>query len=70
LKTQNMTSRGGVPVRHLLQEDSMRKFSNPPVERAQIKLCTSIRLYNSRFVFKNDQDSRLDDPNRSYKIFL
>jgi hypothetical protein len=61
---QNMTLRGDVPVKYLLQKDTTRKSSNPSVERAQIHTCTGTKLSNSRFVFfLNDLNGRLDDLN-------
>jgi hypothetical protein len=62
-----MTSRGRVPVKYILQEDTMRKSNNSPVERAHINLCAGIRLSSSRFLFQNDLDSSLDDLNGYYK---
>jgi hypothetical protein len=49
---QNMTLRGDVPVKYLLQKDTTTKSSNPPVDPPpQIQTCTVTRLSNSRFVF-------------------
>jgi hypothetical protein len=64
-KTQNMTLRGDVPVTYLLQKYTMRKSSNTPVERLHIHTCAGTRPSNSRFVFKNNMNSRLDNLNGS-----
>jgi hypothetical protein len=64
---QNMTSRGDVPVKYILQEDTMRKSINSPVECPQINSCAGIILSNSCFVFLKDLEGRLDDLNGSYK---
>jgi hypothetical protein len=37
---QNLTLLGDVPVKHLLQKDTLRKSSNPPVKRPKF-ICAS-----------------------------
>jgi hypothetical protein len=47
---QNMTLRGDVPVKYLLQKDYMSKSSNPHAECPQIHTYAGTRLFNIRFV--------------------